>query len=178
MGSALAPAPTNFTNFAFPPSGRLLIDTSYIASCTIALTSTSTNAAMLALDSYFLRDVGVSPRTIKAAALLSGPYDFYPFTERRGQDAQGRWPLPNETQPINFVTPSAPPMLLATGSADEIVNPRNSECLPPNSRALGSRWSSRSTRVRAMLTSPSRFRGRSARARRHSRTAPLSFTAC
>lgn len=89
----------------------------------------SYNAAMLALDPHFLRDVGVPPNTIKAAALLSGPYDFYPFTEQRGRDALGGWPRPKETQPINFVTRSSPPMLLATGSADNIVNPRNSRAL-------------------------------------------------
>jgi acetyl esterase/lipase len=66
----------------------------------------SYNAAMLALDSHFLRDVGVRPDTIKGAALLSGPYDFYPFTEERGREALGGWPRPRETQPINFVTPS------------------------------------------------------------------------
>ena len=97
----------------------------------------SYNAAMLALNPHFLRDVGVAPRAIKAAALLSGPYDFYPFTEQRGRDALGAWPRPAETQPINFVTRSAPPMLLATGSADEIVNPRNSRTLAAKLMAAG-----------------------------------------
>lgn len=97
----------------------------------------SYNAAMLALDSHFLRDVGVPPDTIKGAALLSGPYDFYPFTEQRGRDALGGWPRPAETQPINFVTSSAPSMLLATGSADEIVNPHNSRALAAKLKAAG-----------------------------------------
>jgi acetyl esterase/lipase len=97
----------------------------------------SYNAAMLALDPHFLRDAGVPAGTIKAAALLSGPYDFYPFTEMRGRDALGNWPRPAETQPINFVTRTAPPMLLATGSADDIVKPRNSEALAAKLRANG-----------------------------------------
>jgi len=97
----------------------------------------SYNAAMLALDPHFLRDAGVPPGTIKAAALLSGPYDFYPFTEQRGRDALGTWSRPAETQPINFVTRSAPPMLLATGSADDIVNPRNSQALAAKLAAAG-----------------------------------------
>jgi acetyl esterase/lipase len=97
----------------------------------------SYNAAMLALDPHFLRDVGVPPNTIKGAALLSGPYDFYPFTEQRGRDALGSWSRPTDTQPINFVTPSAPPMLLATGGADEIVNPRNSQALAAKLKAAG-----------------------------------------
>ena len=58
-------------------------------------------AAMLALDRHYLSDVGVDPRIIRAAALLSGPYDFYPFTEVRGRDALGQWPRPAETQPIS-----------------------------------------------------------------------------
>ncbi|WP_168070001.1 alpha/beta hydrolase [Sphingomonas kaistensis] len=87
------------------------------------------NGAMLALDGHYLREAGVPAGTIKAAALLSGPYDFLPFTEQRGRDALGAWPRPAETQPINFVTRSAPPMLLATGSDDRIVNPRNSQAL-------------------------------------------------
>ena len=97
----------------------------------------SYNAAMLALDPHFLRDAGVPAGTIKAAALLSGPYDFYPFTEVRGRDALGNWPRPAETQPINFVTRTAPPMLLATGSVDDIVKPRNSEALAAKLRANG-----------------------------------------
>ena len=59
-------------------------------------------AAMLALDRHYLADVGVDPGIIRAAALLSGPYDFYPFTEQRGRDALGQWPRPAETQPISF----------------------------------------------------------------------------
>ncbi|WP_338501237.1 alpha/beta hydrolase [Sphingomonas kaistensis] len=95
------------------------------------------NAAMLALDPRFLREAGAPAGTIKAAALLSGPYDFYPFTEQRGRDALGAWPRPAETQPINFVTRAAPPMLLATGSADTIVNPRNSRALAAKLSAAG-----------------------------------------
>ena len=97
----------------------------------------SYNAAMLALAPRFLRDVGVPPGTIKGAALLAGPYDFYPFTEQRGRDALGAWPRPLETQPINFVTRSAPPMLLATGSADDVVNSGNSRALAAKLEAAG-----------------------------------------
>jgi acetyl esterase/lipase len=97
----------------------------------------SYNAAMLALDPHFLRDAGVPAGTIKAAALLSGPYDFYPFTEQRGRDALGGWPRAAETQPINFVGRSSPPMLLATGSDDDIVKPRNSQALAAKLRASG-----------------------------------------
>ena len=94
-------------------------------------------AAMLALDPHYLKDAGVAPSTIKAAALLSGPYDFYPFTEQRGRDALGNWPRPLETQPIHFVSAAAPPMLLMTGTADTVVRPRSSERLAAALREAG-----------------------------------------
>jgi acetyl esterase/lipase len=84
------------------------------------------NAAMVALDRRFLADIGVDPAIVQAAALMSGPYDFYPFTEERGRAALGQWPRPLETQPIHFVRRDAPPMLLIHGTADTVVEPRNS----------------------------------------------------
>lgn len=86
-------------------------------------------AAMLALDTHFLREAGVDPKTIRAAALLSGPYDFYPFTDPRARNAFGNWPRPRETQPITFVRADAPPMLLIHGTADTVVRPGNSQRL-------------------------------------------------
>ena len=94
-------------------------------------------AAMLALDTRFLTNIGVDPAIVRGAALLSGPYDFFPFTEQRGRDALGRWPRPEETQPISFARAGAPPMLLMHGTADTIVQPRNSEALAAKLAALG-----------------------------------------
>ena len=85
--------------------------------------------AMLTLDPRFLRDAGVDPTIVRAAALLSGPYDFYPFTEPRGRNAFGAWPNPAQTQPINFARADAPPMLLVHGTADRVVLPYNSKRL-------------------------------------------------
>lgn len=85
--------------------------------------------AMLALDPHFLKEAGADPTAIRSAALLSGPYDFYPFTEQRGRDALGQWPSPLETQPITFASKNAPPMLLMHGTADTVVRPRNSQRL-------------------------------------------------
>ena len=93
--------------------------------------------AMLTLDQHYLRDIGVDPRTIRAAALLSGPYDFYPWTEMRGRDAMGQWPRPAETQPISFARADAPPMLLIHGTADTVVRPYNSERLAAKLTSLG-----------------------------------------
>ena len=94
-------------------------------------------AAMLALDTRFLANVGVDPVIVRGAALLSGPYDFYPFTEARGRDALGAWPRPTETQPITFARADAPPMLLMHGTADVVVRPYNSEKLATKLAALG-----------------------------------------
>ena len=93
--------------------------------------------AMLSLDRHYLADAGVDPAVVRAAALLSGPYDFYPFTEQRGRDALGHWPRPRETQPITFVRPDAPPMLLMQGTADTVVQPRNSRRLAAALTAAG-----------------------------------------
>jgi len=95
------------------------------------------NAAMIALDGHYLRDIGVDPKIVRSAALLAGPYDFLPFDEQRGRDALGAWPRPEETQPIHFASSAAPPMLLAAGTADDIVRPRNSERLAARLRQLG-----------------------------------------
>lgn len=95
-------------------------------------------AAMLTLDQAFLRNAGVDSKVVRAAALLSGPYDFYPFTEARGQNAFGGWPKPLETQPITYARTDAPPLFLAHGGADSIVYPRNSIALAKKLQQLGS----------------------------------------
>ena len=94
-------------------------------------------AAMLSLDRHFLAGTGVDPSIIRATALLSGPYDFYPFTEQRGRDALGQGPRPRETQPISFVRRDAPPMLLMHGTSDTVVQPRNSRRLAAALTAAG-----------------------------------------
>ncbi|MBA3666765.1 MAG: alpha/beta hydrolase [Sphingomonas sp.] len=94
-------------------------------------------AAMLALDRHYLTDVGVDPKIVRAGALLSGPYDFYPFTEQRGRDALGGWPRPAETQPITYARRDAPPLLLIHGTADTVVRPRNAKALAARLRQLG-----------------------------------------
>ena len=93
--------------------------------------------AMLALDPRYLTDIGVAPTTIRAAALLAGPYDFYPWDDRRAIDAFANWPRPQETQPIHYARADAPPMWLAAGTADTTVKPGNSIRLADRLKALG-----------------------------------------
>lgn len=93
--------------------------------------------AMLTLDQRYLRKAKVDPGIIRAAALISGPYDFHPFTEPRGRNAFGAWPKPAETQPISFARADAPPMLLIHGTADRVVMPYNSKRLAERLQQLG-----------------------------------------
>ena len=95
------------------------------------------NAAMLALDPLWLRDIGVDPKIVRAAALLAGPYDFYPFDKKRSIDAMSNWPRPLETQPIRFAAKDSPPLWLAAGTADDVVRPYNSERLAAKLKGLG-----------------------------------------
>ncbi len=94
-------------------------------------------AAMLALDARYLRNAGVDPATVRAAALLAGPFDFHPFTDQRSRDAFGAWNLPRETQPIHFARADSPPLFIATGSNDRVVSPRNSRSLAGRQQELG-----------------------------------------
>lgn len=82
-------------------------------------------AVMVALDGRYLREAGADPAIIQGAVGLAGPYDFLPLDVNSTIAAFGREKDLQKTQPINFVTPRAPPLLLATGTADTTVYPRN-----------------------------------------------------
>jgi len=87
------------------------------------------NAAMLALDRQWLGREGLDQHIIAGVIGLAGPYDFYPFDKDSTRKAFGDWPRPEATQPIAFARGDAPPFLLAHGTADITVRPRNSEAL-------------------------------------------------
>lgn len=94
------------------------------------------NAVMLALDKAFLREYEVT-MPIRAIAGISGPYNFYPFEYGEVRDAFGDAPNPEGTQPVNLVTPEAPPMLLASGTTDPIVRVENSQALATKLKEQG-----------------------------------------
>ncbi len=96
-------------------------------------------AVMLALDRRYLAAAGAGPGVIRAALGLAGPYDFYPWTSPRAVAALGDAPDPRVTQPISFARADAPPLWLATGTADEEVRPRNAVSLAARQHALGGR---------------------------------------
>jgi acetyl esterase/lipase len=93
-------------------------------------------AAMLALDPQWLAGEGLDPaKDVAGLVGLSGPYDFLPLqSESLVAVFQGN--NRPETQPINFVTASAPPAFLATGDEDEIVLPRNAAHLSARLREV------------------------------------------
>lgn len=95
------------------------------------------SAVMLALDTRWLRAVGVDPHVVKAVVGLCGPYDFYPFTARRAIDAMQGAADPVITQPIHFARADAPPMLLVSAGNDAQVKPHNAVNLTAKLRALG-----------------------------------------
>lgn len=93
------------------------------------------NAAMLGLDPRYLAAAGVDPKTIRAVAGLSGPYDFLPLDTDTTIKVFGRAPDLSATQPVRFAGPLSPPTFLATGADDTLVRPRNTAALAQTLRA-------------------------------------------
>ncbi len=94
--------------------------------------------ALLALNPAWLAAVGMQPgRDLRGVIGLSGPYDFLPLQSETLKQIFGPEEERPASQPINFVTSGAPPMLLATGDEDTTVLPRNSQRLAAKLRAAG-----------------------------------------
>jgi acetyl esterase/lipase len=94
-------------------------------------------AALLTLNQGYLGVPGRPAPSIAGMIGLSGPYDFLPLLDPDLQDMFGppaRYP---DSQPIHFVRPDAPPMLLVHGLADLVVRPRNSINLAAAMQAQG-----------------------------------------
>ena len=79
-------------------------------------------ASMLALDRRYFADEKI--RVIGWVG-LSGPYDFLPLKGKLEEIFPSRI-KPEQTQPINFVSPDDPPALLIHGKDDTRVDPANS----------------------------------------------------
>ena len=100
-------------------------------------------ATLLALDLRYQQGAGIGGQAIAGVIGISGPYDFLPLTSPVLKQIFGppeRWPL---SQPINFVTREAPPMLLATGDGDTTVDPANTVRLAGQLRAVGAQVTER-----------------------------------
>lgn len=97
------------------------------------------DAMMVALAPEFLRAEGLRPTIIRAAAGVSGPYEFLPFDQPETREAFKGVGDPASTQPVNRVRAglAAPPILLLHGEADDYVLPRNSKALAAALRRTG-----------------------------------------
>jgi acetyl esterase/lipase len=88
------------------------------------------NVAMLTLDKQWLGAVGLDPdRDIAGAIGLAGPYDFLPLHDPDLDALFSPAADPRLSQPITFARGDAPPLLLATGTADTTVLPKNTQHL-------------------------------------------------
>lgn len=82
------------------------------------------NAVMLSVNDSYLKKAGGKPEMIRGTIGLAGPYDFLPLTD---EDIIAIFSKAKaaDTQPITFANHRTPPMLLATGDADETVGVKN-----------------------------------------------------
>lgn len=102
------------------------------------------NAIMLALDDRWLDAEQLRAcDTLVGAVGLAGPYDFLPLQSANLKVIFGPEETREETQPINHVNGSAPPLLLLSGDDDGIVSPRNSRVLAERQEAAGGRAQAR-----------------------------------
>jgi acetyl esterase/lipase len=94
--------------------------------------------ALLALDGRYLRADGLSPRRdLRGVIGLAGPYDFLPLHSATLKAIFGPEAERPRSQPINFVSAQAPPMLLLAGHDDATVDPGNTVRLAARLRAAG-----------------------------------------
>jgi acetyl esterase/lipase len=102
------------------------------------------NAAMLTLDHRWLGQVGMNPdRDIRAFVGLAGPYDFLPLKSEVLKTIFGPEDSRPATQPIQYVTAAAPPMLLIAPVNDTVVDPENVTRLATRIREKGGRVETR-----------------------------------
>jgi acetyl esterase/lipase len=93
-------------------------------------------AALLAIDSHYLRKAGLSPHMVRGYAILAGPVATT-WTDADVQALMGPregWPA---TYPMELADGSAPPMLLLHGGRDKVVSPANSTRLEAHIRQRG-----------------------------------------
>lgn len=95
-------------------------------------------ATLLALDSTYLRSVDRSPPSDVCGVIgLAGPYDFLPLHDDELKIIFGPEAERPRTQPINYASTQAPPMLLLAGRDDTTVDPANTLRLAARLRAVG-----------------------------------------
>jgi len=98
-------------------------------------------AVLLSLDSRYLAKHAMEPGNVRGTIGLAGPYDFLPLSSERLKSVFGQdlgWEL-GPTQPITYADRygAMPPFMLAHGSDDAVVYPRNTIRLAERLRAAG-----------------------------------------
>lgn len=93
-------------------------------------------AALIATDPRYLESQSMSKADLRGMIGLAGPYDFLPIKDRKLLDVFPASTRP-DSQPINFVTGHEPPMFLAAGTADTMVDPGNTDRLAAMLRKHG-----------------------------------------
>ncbi|HMC48992.1 MAG TPA: alpha/beta hydrolase [Caballeronia sp.] len=93
-------------------------------------------AALIATDPRYLGSQSMSKADLRGVIGLAGPYDFLPIKDRTLLDVFPADTRP-ESQPINFVTGHEPPMFLAAGTDDTVVDPGNTDRLAAMLRKHG-----------------------------------------
>ena len=94
-------------------------------------------AVMLAADQAYLRQAGASLQWVRGVIGIAGPYDFLPLQDKaliaifEGADRA-------DTQPITYIDGKRPPMLLAAGTDDTVVDPSNTSRMAARLRSFGS----------------------------------------
>jgi acetyl esterase/lipase len=84
------------------------------------------NVAMLGLDPHWLAGQGLDPkRDIAGVIGLAGPYDFLPLRDDTLKIIFGPEAERPATQPIAYVSGDAPPVFVAAGAGDTVVDPGN-----------------------------------------------------
>jgi acetyl esterase/lipase len=94
-------------------------------------------ATLLALDPSYLQAVGLSTHDVCGVIGLAGPYDFLPLHDDELKVIFGPESERPRSQPINYASPQAPPMLLLAGHDDDTVDPGNTLRLAAKLRAAG-----------------------------------------
>jgi acetyl esterase/lipase len=96
------------------------------------------SAVMLTLDKHYLAAVGGdADQWIKGVFGLAGPYDFLPPKADKVAQIFGPTERYPDGNPVNFVRPHCPPMLLVHGKQDLTVGSFNSQSLADKLREAG-----------------------------------------
>lgn len=96
------------------------------------------NAAMMALDARWLAAEGAKPAQLAGWIGLAGPYDFLPIENPDVKPVFFHPASPPESQPIRYVSASAPRTFLGAAPVDTLINPeRNTQQMAARLQAAG-----------------------------------------